>query len=410
MSTKDIGILRDVTKHYIEMCNSESHCAKRDLWRQHNALNPTRPLILAMNQVHFKCSPDSECKCEDEFYRNHEYALRFYLHHAGVGDDTVFPWWMTVRATMVYPDKGCWGVPFNRKSLGPGLGWKIDHPLKTIEDSAKMVQPHHQIDEKATALNVKKLTDAVGDILPVVADRGPIFAAFPGDLSTDMGYLRGPEQMMYDMMDDSDWFHRTMAFMRDGVLQTHDECEAAGDYRLFNSTNQSVPYAEDLPDPSGEDKVVQRKDLWVFFAAQEFASTSPEMHDEFLLHYQIPIMEKFGLVSYGCCEDLTRKIDILRKIKNLRRIAVTPWADVPSCAEQIGSNYVCSWRPSPSEMVSNKFSPERVRKITTDALAAFNKNDCIVDITLKDVHTVGGEPWRIKEWVRITRECAENYG
>ena len=82
----------------------------------------------------------------------------------------------------------------------------------------------------------------------------------------------------------------------------------------------------------------------------DLAFTVP-LFDEFMLQYQLPIMAEYGLVAYGCCEDLTRKIDVLRQIRNLRRIAVTPVADVRRCAEQIGTDYVISWRPNPTDMV-----------------------------------------------------------
>ena len=77
--------------------------------------------------------------------------------------------------------------------------------------------------------------------------------------------------------------------------------------------------------PAANSEPVKRDQLWLFMAAQEFALISPDMHDEFLLEYQLPILKKFALTAYGCCEDLTQKIDILRRIPNLRRIAVTPW-------------------------------------------------------------------------------------
>ena len=60
------------------------------------------------------------------------------------------------------------------------------------------------------------------------------------------------------------------------------------------------------------------------------------MLDAFILQYQIPGLKKFGLVALGCCEDVTRKIDGFRQIPNLRRIAVTPFADAAQCAEEIG--------------------------------------------------------------------------
>ncbi|MBI5093484.1 MAG: hypothetical protein HZB26_13715 [Candidatus Hydrogenedentes bacterium] len=166
-----------------------------------------------------------------------------------------------------------------------------------------------------------------------------------------------------------------------------------------------MPYAEELDDPAPNCGSVSRDKLWYFCASQETTLVGPEMFEEFMLRYQIPIMEKFGLAAYGCCEDLTLKIDVLRQIPNLRRIAVSPMADVARCAEQIGADYVLSYRPSPSDMVGYDFDPERIRRILRRDLEALR--GCHVDITLKDVETVQGDPRRVREWVRIAREIIE---
>ena len=184
--------------------------------------------------------------------------------------------------------------------------------------------------------------------------------------------------------------------------------QRTGDWRLSDHQNQAMPYAVELSDPEANGESVTRDKLWVFCAAQEMARVSPAMHDEFMLQYQLPIIDKFGLVAYGCCEDLTKKIDMLRQIPNLRRIAVSPFADVRRCAEQIGDEYVMSWRPSPAEMVSVQFDPDYIRKVTREALEAAVANDCIVDITLKDVETVQGHPERIHQWVQIVREVIDD--
>ncbi|GAG36279.1 unnamed protein product, partial [marine sediment metagenome] len=92
--------------------------------------------------------------------------------------------------------------------------------------------------------------------------------------------------------------------------------------------------------------------------------------------------------------DLSKQLIILRKIPNLRRIAVTPRADVARCAEQIQQDYVLSWRPNPA-MVSCGFNPEDIRKVIRDGLEA--SKGCYVDIILKDVTTVEGHPQRLKE-------------
>ncbi|NLB69423.1 MAG: hypothetical protein GX804_07050, partial [Lentisphaerae bacterium] len=134
-------------------------------------------------------------------------------------------------------------------------------------------------------------------------------------------------------------------------------------------------------------------------------AVSPQMHDEFMLQYQLPILKHFGLVAYGCCEDLSQKIDILRQIPNLRRIAVAPFASVPVCAEQIGRDYVISYRPSPADMVGYGFNPDRIRKILRRDLHACR--DLHVDITLKDVETVQSDPERVKKWLAIAREVVD---
>ena len=131
----------------------------------------------------------------------------------------------------------------------------------------------------------------------------------------------------------------------------------------------------------------------------------PEMFREFMLEYQIPIMREFGLTAYGCCEDLTMKIPLLRAIPNLRRIAVSPMANVRRCAEQIGSDYVISYRPSPADMVSYGFNPDRIRTILRRDFG-FLRGLCF-DITLKDVETVERDPRRIRAWVRLVREILD---
>jgi len=168
-----------------------------------------------------------------------------------------------------------------------------------------------------------------------------------------------------------------------------------------------MSYALDLPDPRADGDSVKRDQLWGYFAAQEMAQVSPQMHDEFILRYQMPMIEKFGLIAYGCCENLTSKIDMLRKIPNLRRIAVAPSADVRKCAEQIQQDYVLSWRPNPSEMICCGFNPDHIRKVVKDAMEV--SRGCHVDITLKDVQTVQHHPENLREWVKIVREVADNY-
>jgi len=402
---RDIAMLRDLAKRYAELCEKPVQEERRRLWRKKNSLKDVRPLIY-VRAFAWQEMPEAKCKCEDPFFRSYENFFRQMLFHSGFNDDYIYEPWVTVAA--VHKCTG-WGLSGEYTfSDEPRGSWKYDYPIKELNDITKLRSVWHEIDEKATSEKADRLRDAIGDIITVNVDRGPAYRMWSGDISTTLGYLRGIENFMVDMLDNPEWLHRLVGCLRDGILRTHDQAEAAGDWGLCAHQNQAMPYAEELPDPAANVNGVKRSQLWGYMAAQEFAVVSPRMHDEFLLQYQISILEKFGLVAYGCCEDLTHKIDILRQIPNLRRIAVSPFADVAQCATQVGRDYVLSYRPSPSDMVGYGFDEDRIRSILKRDFQILR--DCHFDITLKDVETVQGDPNRIPNWVRIVRELIAEMG
>ena len=406
MVAKDRNILRDLAKRYLDICNTSEQQERRRRWRAHNSFKGDRPLIY-VRAFAWSEMPQSKCQCEDSFARGYENFFRNHLFWDTFNDDSTFEPWVTVRA--VYKHAG-WGIGAKQMRSGmSGGSYKLDYPIKELDDIKKMKTPRHEIDEEKTAANEQRLQDVIGDIITINVDRGPAHRMWSADISSNLGSLRGIENFMMDMMDHPKWLHQLVSFMSTAVLETHDQAEEAGDFGLCFHQNQSMTYAEELEDPAPNHNGVKRSQLWGYMAAQEFALVSPAMHDEFLLQYQIPILSKFGLAAYGCCEDLTQKIDILRQIPNLRRIAVSPFADVAKCAEQIGRDYVMSYRPSPADMVGYGFDPDRIRKIMKRDLEV--AKHCHVDITLKDVETVQGDPNRVHDWVMITRQVIEEvYG
>jgi hypothetical protein len=409
MKDKEIGILRELAKKYIEICDERKLLKKRDMWRRHNSFRKT-PILIYVRAFAWNEMPESKCRCQNGALRHYENFFREAIFRATFKDDFIFEPWINVGAA--YKCSG-WGINAERhfadeknESL---TAFKVEYPLKDLSDFGKMRAPWHEIDEAGTAESKRIIEDAVGDIITVNVDRSPAYRMWSGDISTDLGYLRGIETIMIDMFDNPEWLHRLLAFMRDGILKTHEQAEKAGDWGLCAHQNQAMSYSEELQDPAANVNGVKRSQLWGYMAAQEYTLISPEMHDEFLLQYQLPILEKFGLAAYGCCEDLSRKIDLLRKIPNLRRIAVSPFANVAKCAEQIGSDYVVSYRPSPSDMVSYGFDPDRIKKIISGDLGIFKRNGSCFDITLKDVETVQNDPNRIRRWVEIVRGITEKF-
>jgi hypothetical protein len=301
-----------------------------------------------------------------------------------------------------------WGAPENRvQPQFEGGAYKPRPFINNWTDVEKLTAPHHEIDEERTACRVQRLGDAIGDILEIDVDRRPALYSYAADISTTIAALRGLDQLMFDMYDAPDKLHGLLAFLRDGIMMNQTEAEDAGDFRLTTQRNQAMPYAKELERPRPNSAPRIRSALWGYCAAQEFALVSPEFHDEFLFQYQRPIMQNYGLVSYGCCEDLTRKIDMLRQLENLRCIAVTPAADLRRCAEQIGRDYVISWRPNPTDMVCAGWDERRVQSIIREGMDICK--DGFAHIILKDVETVQGQPDRLARWTYIAREIVKEY-
>ncbi len=392
------SLVRDLCRRYLEICAEPVQQDRRALWRRLNSLKPVRPPIY-IRAFAWSEMPHSQCLCTDPFLRRWEEVFRFCLFWHSLNDDSIFEPWLTLPAVRIGWE---WGVSGTRRqSEEPRGSYKMDYPIKTLDDINQLQIPRHAVDEAQTAAQFSKVQDLLGDLLPIIVDRGPVRRMWMADLSTILGQLRGIEHFMLDMMDNPEWLHHLMKFLSDGVLKCHDEAEQAGHWRLFHHMNQAMPYSEELPDPSPDDRPVSRRQLWTFMAAQEFTLVSPPMHEEFLLRYQMPILAPFGLVAYGCCEDMTNKIAMLRQIPNLRRIAVAPAANVARCAEQIKTDYVITYRPHPALMVGPASSLDRARALLAKDLDALQ--ECRFDITLKDVETVEGDPDRIRRWVAMVR-------
>ena len=408
---KDIEVLRKLAARYAAIAALPIQEEKRKLWTDHFSLKKTRvPILATYGMWNVWCREvfgDDRMECEDPFFRTHERELRIRIfQHERVGDDSIQEPWIALGASV----KGGWGTSWGVNEAMHGSGVEggaaaFDPPLKSWDDVAKLRMTHHEVDEVATSRNLDRLASAIGDLVPIDVLRIPTYSGFSADISTSITKLRGLETLMTDMYEYPAELHRLLAFMRDGILENNREAEEAGHYTLTSGQNQALCYVDTLERPRPNSGPRRRRDIWGFCAAQEYTLISPEFHEEFLFQYQKPICEHFGLVHYGCCEDLGRKIDMLRQLKNLRSIAVTPVANVRLCAEQIGADYAISWRPNPTDMVCYGYNEDRVRRIISDGLTACKGG--YPHIHLKDVETVEGDVTRLARWVKLARTVSE---
>jgi hypothetical protein len=129
------------------------------------------------------------------------------------------------------------------------------------------------------------------------------------------------------------------------------------------------------------------------------------MFETFVLVYQLPLLERFGLNCYGCCEPLDIRWHLVKQIPRLRRVSVSPWCSLEKMAENLQDRYIFSMKPNPSLVVVDAFDEERIRAGLREAFRI--TRGCRVEAILKDCHTIQNDPTRLTRWVRIAREEAE---
>ncbi len=151
-SQHDIAILRDLAKQYADVCRKPVYDERRDLWRAHNSLRPTRVPIYVRWGTAWREQPESRLQCQDPFYRQHEDTLRHMLWQDTIGDDYILEPWITQEAAKVVPPGSLWGPEIHHiPSPEPRGSWKFNPPIRTLEDIDKLVPPQHVIDEQQTA-------------------------------------------------------------------------------------------------------------------------------------------------------------------------------------------------------------------------------------------------------------------
>jgi hypothetical protein len=160
-------------------------------------------------------------------------------------------------------------------------------------------------------------------------------------------------------------------------------------------------WTDELPAPGFDAARPRAKDNWTYGSSQILMSASKAMYEEFEIEYVSQWHARFGLTYYGCCDPLHDRVDLIRRIPNVRKISMAPWADVEKGAEAIGTDFVFSRKPSPAIVAMYTWEPEAVENDLKRTLEACARYACPVEITLKDISTVRYQPQRIWEWADI---------
>jgi hypothetical protein len=196
--------------------------------------------------------------------------------------------------------------------------------------------------------------------------------------------------------------------MVNGYLSMLDQIEEQGLLCHHQSTIHCTgAYTDELPAPGFNPARPRTQDIWMFGLAQMLSTVSPAMFEEFEIDLCMPLFERFGLVYYGCCDPLDRKMAQVRKIPNVRKISMSPWVNEELGASEIKGNYVYSRKPNPALLAWPTFDEEAAREHVQNTVDICARYGCPLELIFKDISTVAYEPQRLWRWAEITMEAVQ---
>ena len=262
------------------------------------------------------------------------------------------------------------------------------------------------VDREGTARRRKLLEDLFGDILPVRM----VMGSLPGGITNPLVHLMGMEAYYLAMYDCPDAVHEAMEMATRVYEQYYDFLEKE---QLLLPTNGLSPLAQEsfaFTDELPTDTVTRTNQCWGFLESQETTAVSADTFGEFVFPYQQRLVDRFGLLSYGCCERVDAIWpDYLSKWPKLRKLSVSPFNNEPLIGESLRGSRVVYYSKPRAEFVTCD------GPLNDGAITAYFKgvceaaSGCLFEIAQREVGTIFGDFERGRHYVRLAREAVDAY-
>jgi len=216
------------------------------------------------------------------------------------------------------------------------------------------------------------------------------------------------------MHDYPDLFLNMMERLSNDYIKLFDYLEK-GNYILPTTDgemlcNGSYSYNDYMPNFSSSSNSLKTSDVWGFMDSQETVGVSPEMFNEFIFPFYKKIADRFGSLSYGCCEPVDVAWDLcLSKLENLRKISISPWCKEEFMGERLqGTKTIYFRKPSPNFIGVGSILDENAVKMSIKKTVEASKG-CKLEISQRDVYTINYDVDKVRKYVKLIRKEIENH-
>jgi len=412
VSQKDKQILREVGSKYMSIATLPIQKEKIELWKALNRSQMQRPMVCIDQLPWNELNGNNELTClvEDPFWKGIEWDLRTKMYKW-----THFPVDMVLEPYITIPksihNSGYGLSPFvERLELSKGTTAASQHftcVLKDYEDIEKIKDMQFTVDIYQSQIRIQEAEEIFNGIAPIKQSNNTSFHLGVWDYLTQ---LMGIENAYFDIIDRPKFVHACMERITEATISG---IKQANELKIHDDTTNichcSYVYTDELLPDCGQGKGSISKNSWAYGLAQLFTSVSPKVTEEFELPYITRMAEYFGMIYYGCCDRMDDRLDIIKKIPNLKKVSCSPWSDRKRFAEEIGEKLIMSNKPTPAFIATDNVNWSIVKsdlQYTADLAKANHTN---LEFILKDISTIHLQPERITKWAEIAMEIVQNY-
>jgi hypothetical protein len=405
MTADDRTVLRRLAERVAAIAHSPAMAETRRLWTKINRLEKTRPAVFCDPENGWnEIITETQMECRGKLARRWEMDLRKEIVWGEVmGDDRPVEPFFDIPYT-VSPDD--WGLQatYHKTEVSGSFVW--EGAIKDYDaDLKKLHTPRFEIDAETSQGCLAIAQDVLGDLL-TVRMKGAWWWSL--GLTLTAATLRGLQNMLCDFIENPQGLKELMAILSRGHLDKLDRLEAAGLLSLNNDGTYvgsgGFGFSDELPQSDFRGQV-RARDMWGFCESQETVHVSPTMYEEFIFPFEKPIMDRFGLTCYGCCEPLHGRWPVVQRHHALRRVSCSAWANVEKMAAYLGDKYIFSYKPNPATLAVPAPDWQAVRNGLRETLE--KTRGCIVEVIMKDNHSLAQRPENVVEWCRIAWEEAD---